>query len=390
MQLGDARSGKIFDNITGFARALRRAGLPVDSARIILAQQACLLVGVSRKEDLRASLRSVLVSRQEDLHVFDELFDAFFRNPEIAKQLLTQLLPQNKAADLPKRSPRASEALTAPPSDSGAVQPKQEEHRLDAAMSASAVERLRHADFESMSASEFKLVEQLARQVPLSLPRMTSRRTRYGERGGRLHWSRLMRDCARHGGDLGVMAYLQPVRRPLPLLILVDVSGSMERYARLMLAFLHQATRAAPRSVFTFGVTLTDLRQPFRERDTDRMLAAANAKISDFASGTRLGESLAIFHRHYHQTLVARRTVVLVITDGLDTGAPELLERELAWLAGQSRYLLWLNPLLRFQGYQPIASGAQVLARHAHRMLAIHNLSRIEELARAMTTLMRL
>jgi uncharacterized protein with von Willebrand factor type A (vWA) domain len=120
------------------------------------------------------------------------------------------------------------------------------------------------------------------------------------------------------------------------------------------------------------------------------MFDSANVLIKDFASGTRLGESLAILHCDYPQVLVARRTVVLLITDGLDTGIPKILERELSWLAGQSRYLLWLNPLLRYAGYQPSAAGAQVLAAHAHRTLAIHNLAKVEELALAMVSLMRL
>lgn len=390
MRLGDVRRGKISNNVIGFARALRRAGLPIDTARIALAQEACVLVGLSQREDLRSALKSVLANRQQDLHVFDEIFDAFFRNPESVRQLMAQLLPQTKVGHLPRRSPRASEALVAAQPASQPPVPREDTFRLDAAMSASAVDRLRHADFESLSASEFQLVEQLARRVPLSLPYLASRRLRCGERGHRVHWPRLMRDCARHGGDLGVMSYLRPVSRPLPLLILVDVSGSMERYARLMLAFLHQATRAAPRSVFSFGVTLTDLTQSFRKRDTDQMFDSANVLIKDFASGTRLGESLAILHCDYPQVLVARRTVVLLITDGLDTGIPKILERELSWLAGQSRYLLWLNPLLRYAGYQPSAVGAQVLAAHAHRTLAIHNLAKVEELALAMVSLMRL
>jgi uncharacterized protein with von Willebrand factor type A (vWA) domain len=174
------------------------------------------------------------------------------------------------------------------------------------------------------------------------------------------------------------------------LLVLVDVSGSMERYARLLLAFLHAATRGQRRrDVFAFGTHLTDLTPAFRLSDADDMLAAASAAITDFAGGTRLGESLASLRAHHARRLVGRRTLVLVITDGLDTGEPEVLARELAWLRLHSRRLLWLNPLLRFAGYTPSARGASVLHRHAHGMVAVHNLSKLEDLAASLAAVMR-
>jgi uncharacterized protein with von Willebrand factor type A (vWA) domain len=178
--------------------------------------------------------------------------------------------------------------------------------------------------------------------------------------------------------------------QPLPLLVLVDVSGSMERYARLLLAFLHAATRDHPRrDVFAFGTHLTDLTPAFRLADTDDMLAAAGAAIEDFAGGTRLGESLASLRERQARRLVGRRTLVLVITDGLDTGEPAQLAAELAWLRRASRRLLWLNPLLRFDGYAPLARGAAVLHGQAHGMLAVHNLSRLEDLAASLAALMK-
>jgi len=168
----------------------------------------------------------------------------------------------------------------------------------------------------------------------------------------------------------------------------------MERYARLLLAFLHAAThggrdRIGRRDVFAFGTQLTDLTPAFRHADTDAMLAAAGVAISDFAGGTRLGESLATLRQQHARRLVGRRTLVLVITDGLDTGAPEELARELDWLRRRSRRLLWLNPLLRFEGYAPTARGAAVLHQHAHGMLAVHNISKLEELAAGLAALMK-
>lgn len=388
--LGDARSGKLADNIAGFGRALRRAGLRVDSSRIALAQEAAQLVGVDDKADLGAAMEAVLVSREQERDVFRELFDAYFRDPEIAHKLLAQMLPsaEGKAA-ASRRRPRVSEALAPQKKFGGAPRPPDKEVDFDAAMTASDLERLKHADFNALSATEFHLVERLAREVALPVPQVEIRRMRPGLRGTQLHWARSLRHSARTGGELLVLKRMQRRREPLPLLVLVDISGSMERYARLLLAFLHAATRAhRRRDVFAFGTHLTDLTPAFRIADTDAMLAAASLAIADFAGGTRLGESLATLRRQHARRLVGRRTLVLVISDGLDTGEPEELSRELDWLTHRCRRLLWLNPLLRYEGYAPLARGAAVLHRHAHAMLAVHNLGKLQDLAGSLADLL--
>ena len=393
MQLGDARSGKLSDNITGFGRALRRAGVRSDSARVALAQEAALLVGLGSKNDLSAALESVLVSREQDRMVFRELFDAYFRNPDVAAKLLAQMLPTAEGkAEPSKRRPRVREALS--PQKAFAqhqAQPhKEEEVQFDAAMTASFMERLKHADFNALTGAEYHLVQRLAQGIALPIPTVRSRRTQPGARGTRMHWSGVMQRAAQSGGELLRLPRLQRRQEPLPLLVLVDVSGSMERYARLLLAFLHAATATHKRrDVFAFGTHLTDLSAAFRVRDADAMLAAASAQIADFAGGTRLGESLATLRTQHARRLVGRRSLVLVISDGLDTGEPDALERELVWLKGRCRRLLWLNPLLRYDGYSPTARGAAVLHRHAHGMLAVHNLSRLEELAASLAAVMQ-
>ena len=388
--LGDARSGKFADNIAGFGRALRRAGLRVDSARIALAQQAVQIVGVEAKADLGAAMEAVLVSREQEREVFRELFDVFFRDPELAHKLLSQMLPTAQGqAEPSKRRPRVSEALAPQKRFGGGERKPDKEVEFDAAMTASDMARLKHADFNALSAGEFHLVERLARDIALPVPEVEMRRMRPGMRGSRLHWARSMRHSAQTGGELMVLRRMQRSRQPLPLLVLVDVSGSMERYARLLLAFLHAATRLhRRRDVFAFGTHLTDLTPAFRIADTDAMLAAASAAIDDFAGGTRLGESLATLRQRHARRLVGRRTLVLVISDGLDTGEPEELSRELEWLTHRCRRLLWLNPLLRFEGYAPLARGASVLHRHAHAMLAVHNLAKLQDLAQSLSTLL--
>lgn len=392
MTLGDARRGRLAENLVAFGRALRRAGVSVDASRMALAQQATGLIDLGRREDLAAALEAVLVSREQDRAVMRELFEVFFRDPQMANKLLAQMLPTAEGhAEPDKKRPRVRDALNpARPKTQAAARPPDREFEFDATMTASDLARLRHADFNGLSADEYRLVERLARDIPLRMPELPSRRLQAGWRGSRPHWPGVMRRAARTGGELLQLPQLARRMQPLPLVVLVDVSGSMERYARLLLAFLHAATRNhRRREVFAFGMNLTDLGPSFKLRDTDAMLAQANAQISDFAGGTRLGASLAQLRQRHGRRLVGRRSVVLLISDGLDTGEPQELEKELQWLRLHSRRLLWLNPLMRFDAYEPLARGAAVLHRQAHAMLAVHNLSRLEELAASLARLIR-
>ncbi|MDA7417192.1 VWA domain-containing protein [Xenophilus arseniciresistens] len=396
-QLGDARRGKLAGNLVGFGRALRRAGVRLDASRMALAAQAAELVGVQDRRDLAAAMEAVMVSREQDRGVFRELFDAWFRDPELANKMLAQMLPTAEGrAEPPKQRPRVREALAAPKPPRAAPQ-NEHEVDFDAAMTAGERQRLQHADFNALGAAEYRLVERLARDVPLPVPTVPGRRLRAAAHGGahaRMHWPGVWHEAARTGGEMLRLPRLLRREQPLPLLVLVDVSGSMERYARLLLAFVHAATRGlrgrgGRRDVFAFGTGLTDLTPAFRAADTDQMLLAAGQAIEDFAGGTRLGDALAQLRHRHARRLVGRRTLVLLVSDGLDTGEPEALRSELQWLRRHSRRLLWLNPLLRFEGYAPIARGAAVLHREADAMLAVHNLQALEELAQLIAALLR-
>ena len=393
MLLGDARAGKLADNITGFGRALRRAGVKIDSQRIALAHNAAGHVGIAEKGDLSAAFEAVMISREQDRGVFRELFDVYFQDPKVANKLLAQLLPSAEGkAEPSKRRPRVREALAPQKKFGQQAKPTSEDQKVDfdAAMTASDITRLQHADFNALSATEYRLVERLARDIKLPLPKFLSRRTRPAATGARMHWPGVMSHAARTGGELLRLPRLERQKKYLPLLVLVDVSGSMERYARLLLAFLHASTRRHPqRDVFAFGMGLTDLTPAFKQADTDDMLAHASALIEDFAGGTQLGASLGTLRTQHARRLVGRRTIVLMITDGLDTGEPAELAQELGWLRRRSRRVLWLNPLLRFEGYAPLAQGAAVLHQHAHGMLAVHNLSKLEELASSLAALLK-
>jgi uncharacterized protein with von Willebrand factor type A (vWA) domain len=385
MQLGDARTGKWPINLLGFARALRRSGVPMDSAKIALSLQAAMAVGLENKADLQTALSCVLISRLEDRAVFQELFDAYFKDPKVANQLLAQMLPSTEGqAQANKRKPRVNEALNPKRGQASHQDPKKDtEFEWDAAMTASDLARLRQSDFGALGAEEFKLVQRLALQIPMVLPTCITRRQTASKRG--LNWPRAFRQALQTEGEMLHLPKRGPRRRPLPLMIIVDISGSMERYARLLLAFLHQATRSYPeREVMVFGTELTRLSAVFQCADPDEMLQGVNETVRDFAAGTLLGRSLHQLQVRHPRTLVAKRSVVLLITDGLDTGESQELEAALQWLKRHCKTLCWLNPLLRFEGYEPLAKGASLLDRYADAKIAIHNLSHLEQLARAL------
>lgn len=399
-QWGDARRGKLADNLVGFGRTLRRAGFPLDSQRMALASQALMAVGVADRSDCANALEAVLVSDASQRVVFHELFDAYFKDPEVANKLLAQLLPKSQGQQDSKQRMRTQDALRPPtPAQSQQRERKDEEVRLDAAMTASQIKRLHQADFNTLSASEYALVQDLVRDISLPFPRVAARRYIPKAHAAQLDWSRMAAHAARLGGECVQLPHMGRAQEVLPLMVLVDVSGSMERYVRMLLAYLHaalkrgaargRAWRVGRRDVMAFGTQLNDLSEAFALPDTDDMLAAVQRQVKDFAGGTRLGESLAQLRLQHAKRLVGRRTVVLLISDGLDTGKPEELDAELAWLNRHSRRLLWLNPLLRFDQYQPAAAGARVLSQRAHGMVAIHNVDHLRDLARSVERILK-
>lgn len=379
--------GRFLDRLASFGGRLRRAGLPVDASRIALAAQAVSLVGVEHRSDMRAALESVLVSREQDRQVFRALFDAWCRDAGFAE-------PQGPpAGSASAGEPPISDADRGGPDD--AVPDGRHDVRSNAAMAASARRRLRHADFGTLDPDEYRVAERLARTIALPVPGTPGRRlypARLAGAHARMHWRGILREAAATGGEMLRLPRLQRLPRPLPVLALVDVSGSMERYARMLLAFLHAASRGlAARGgrldIFAFGTGLTDLTPAFRSKDTDRMLLAAGRSIEDYGGGTRMGESLEQLRTRFAHRLTGGRTLVLLVSDGLDTGDPGTLRSELAWLRRHSRQLLWLNPLMRFEGYEPLTRSAGALRGAAHAMLAAHNLDALEGLAQGVARL---
>ncbi|PMS35242.1 hypothetical protein B0G57_111108 [Trinickia symbiotica] len=372
-------------HVLAFARALRTAGIRADSSKIALALEAVSLVGIDTREDVCATLECVLICREADRFVFHALFDAWFdagasHGQPIAQEAFQEAV--GSAATQERRRVRDA----APQWPRAKIAPAVEYRiRFSGLLTASDKERLRFSDFGTLDALEYREVQRLARSIAVALPSAKARRhqaTVGSASSSPIDWPRALREGVRTGGELIRLPRARRRQKRLPLLALVDVSGSMERYARMWLAFLHMAIPLdGRRDVFAFGTHITDLKRCFGCGDVDEMLTRANAAIDDFAGGTRIGGSLAQLRRRYAHRFVGGRTIVVIITDGLETGSPEALHDELSWLKRRARCLLWLNPMMRFEEYTPVARGASALHRYADTMLAAHNLHRLEEAA---------
>jgi uncharacterized protein len=383
MQLGDARVGKLAENVVGFARTLRRAGLAIDPSRSVLAQQALMQIDLGSQVEVRAALETVFVTEQGQRPLFNELFTAYFKDPEIANKLLAQLLPQSTGKSIArKHRPRVQEALAAQKNVPAVKESGETKIQFDATMTASDNERLKYADFNQLSTGEFQLVQRVASQLKLRLPEYKTRRTSLIEKGDRPDWASYFQALAQYGDDAFTFTQRGRQSRANPLVILLDISGSMERYSRMMLTFLHAATKPyKQKTVFAFGTRLTNLTPAFAKSDPDLMLKSVSDLIGDFAGGTKLGDTIASLRLDHSRHFIGRRTTILLVSDGLDTGKADVLNVNLAWLKRHCAHLFWFNPLLRYEGYVPSATGPALLNRYADQAIAIHNLNSLEQMA---------
>ena len=381
----------IAENIVHFARILRTAGMPIGPDRVLAAMAAVELVGLNRRDDVHAALSAVMLDRHEQQTLFDAAFDAFWRDPKLLEQLMFLLLPKiSGRGDKPvaPRSNRLADALAAPPPKlppNPANKSAQEELAFDTTFTFSDRERLQQADFESMTAAEFEAANRLAEQLPLPLSPVRRRRHEASGRG-RIDLRRTMLAMARQPRTL-VPRFSEP-RTELPtLVVLLDISGSMDRYARLLLHYVHGLTRRHLKvHTLTFGTRLTNITRALRNRDPDVALTLASAQVQDWKGGTRIASCLDDFNRHWARRLLGANAAVLLVSDGLDTDEHGELSRAAGQLRLFAHQIVWLNPLLRFDRFEPRAAGIRAILPHVDRFLPVHNLASLADLAVALRT----
>lgn len=383
-----SRDSRLFENIMHFARVLRGAGLPIGPGQVLEALTAVKAAGIGSREDFYWTLHAVFVNRRDQREVFDQAFHVFWRNPKLLNRVIGLLLPRFKGeepdTEQEELAPRVADALNADRPLQAQEPAEMEEVVLDASLTFSDRELLQSKDFERMTAAEIAEAKRLIRSFRLPIMEVRTRRYRPSPQGGRVDLRATLRASLRSAGTIP-LKLKTPKRRHPPLVVLCDISGSMSRYSRLFLHFLHAVTSDRDRvHTFLFGTRLTNITRDLKARDIDVSLDRVSKHVMDWSGGTRIGPSLAEFNRKWGRRVLGQGALVLLITDGLDRDAIDVLEAEMERLHKSCRRLIWLNPLLRFEAYQPISQGPRVMIRHVDDFRAIHNLDSMQNLTAAL------
>jgi uncharacterized protein with von Willebrand factor type A (vWA) domain len=381
-------SGRLLENLMHFGRALRAAGLPVGPGKVLAATEAVHAVGIANRGDFYWALHAVFVNRRDQRELFDQAFHIFWRNPQLLEKMMGLLLPEMRSPDAPKgeeMSRRLAEALHPGQSDASDDRPLEKEVELDAAMTFSDRELLQRMDFEQMSSEEVARAKWLIRRMTLPLMDVPTRRYQGDPRGARADMRATLRAALRSGGLIALKRKTRRTRSP-PLVILCDISGSMSRYSRLFLHFMHAVTNDRDRVyTFLFGTRLTNVTRFLRYRDVDVALDKVAGVVEDWSGGTRIGQCLGEFNRRWSRRVLAQGAVVLFITDGLDRDAGAGLGLEMDRLHKSCRRLIWLNPLLRYEGFAPKSLGMRAILPYVDEFRPVHNLESLGELVSALS-----
>ena len=376
-------TGLMADNVIGFARALRAAGIPVGPGAVIDAMNALQLIEIGNRADVYATLQSVFVTRHEHMLIFAQAFDLFFRAAEDWKHMLDSVpLPDQARKKPPPASRRVQEAMSQP-----SMREEPEVQEQDLRLSVSDKEVLQKKDFAQMTAAGIAEATRAIDMMRLPQAELETRRYKPDPRGLKLDMRRTLRGSLRTGGDIIDIYKLGRIEKPAPIVALLDISGSMSEYTRLFLHFLHAITDARKRvSVFLFGTRLTNVTRALRERDPDEALASCSSSVEDWAGGTRIATSLHTFNKLWARRVLGQGAIVLLISDGLEREADDKLAFEMDRLHRSCRRLIWLNPLLRFGGFEPKAQGIKMMLPHVDEFRPVHNLSSMQALVKALSS----
>ena len=385
---GEERDGRLGENIVYFARALRAAGIPLGPGSVLDALAAVRAAGIGTKQDFYWTLHAVFVKRHEHSVLFDQAFKIFFRKRGYLERLIAMMSPEMTGAppqqpEEPQASQRVLDALF---QGAEKVEREKQEVELDARLTVSDREVLEKKDFAQMSAAEMAAAKDAIKRMVLGFDNVKTRRLAPHPHGHRIDLRRTLRSSLKGGGAVIDLKYRGPRTKMPPVVVLLDISGSMSQYTRLFLHFLHAITDARKRvSTFLYGTRLTNVTRALKEKDPDEALAACSASVLDWSGGTRIATSLAIFNKRWSRRVLTQGAVVLLFTDGLERDPDERLGFEIDRLHRSCRRLIWLNPLLRFSGFEAKARGIKVMLPHVDELRPIHNLESMHELCEALS-----
>ena len=375
-------------NVMHFARLLRRAGLPVGPSETIAAQNALTQIDLGSKIEAKTALRAVMIHRHEHQDVFDQAFALFWRDPSAAEQAAAMALLDAQKHKKPERPPPASRRVAEAFTNPNAPKPKPEEEPpvQDAILTVSDQERLQSMDFEAMSAAEIEDAKKEIRRLRLPLDLRKTRTMRPDPNGPTMNLRRTIRASLRQGGEILSIARDRRRTRPPPLVVLCDISGSMGRYAQILLHFLHAVTNDRDRvHIFLFGTRLTNVTRQLRARDPEAAFQMVSHAVPDWSGGTRIGEALEKFNKLWARRVLGQGAIVLLISDGLDRDGAVGLADNMDRLHRSSRRLIWLNPLLRWAGFEPKSQGIRAMLPHVDEFRPVHNLVSLRALIESLS-----
>ena len=380
-------SGHLLHNLLLFGRILRGLGLDVNPGRMMDLVSALDTIEIGNKADFFYAARTLLVHEREDLELFDEAFELFWRKPAESWGLEWQGLIRRRRSTKPVVTPPPLKDEPPSTNDSDSAS-KETTTVIEVTRTYSDREVLRHKDFAQMTVEESEAVRQMMAHLRWKISERRTRRRRPGK-GELLDLRRTLRRSLRSGGEIFSLAYREPKLKPRPLVIVADISGSMERYTRVLLHFIYgmKAALTQPVEAFVFSTRLTRITRPLQIRDLDLALKNVSELVHDWAGGTRIGESLKYFNFEWGRRVLGRGAVVLIISDGWDRGDIELLHREMARLKRNCHRVIWLNPLLGAPDYEPLTRGIQAALPHIDNFLPVHNLASLEDLANRLADL---
>jgi len=387
-----APAGRLAENVMHFARLLRAAGLRIGPDRVLDCVKAldiaCAHQFPPRRDDWYWTMSAALLSRHEQQPVFDQAFAIFWRDPKLTEKMMQALLPQaygRTATPEREQSQRLTDALLKQQREVH----EREEQRIDveARLTFSAREVLQRMDFDTMSAAELAEAKKMLSELRLPLPLVRTRRFRAHPQGTRIDLRKTLKKSLRDGADIIDLVRSSPRELHPPLVVLCDISGSMNPYSRMFLHFLHAITNDRDRvTVFVFGTRLTNITRQLRHRDVDVAMAKVAEAIQDWSGGTRIGASLREFNYRWGRRVLGQNACVLLVSDGLDREAGEGLGEEMERLAKSCRTLVWLNPLLRYEKFEARPAGVRAMLPHVDLFLPVHNLKTLVDLARTLSS----
>ncbi len=391
--MGGRIQSHLEDSITAFGRFIRQAGFDIGTGEIMNAIHAVETVGVSRKDDFQSALRSTLITTHKEMDLFNEAFELYWRNPDkienvadILRKLYESRLAQAEIESMSRQKPKTLKEMgSLREQNKSGEESLDEEYQL---LMYSRDEILKQKDFANYNDDEIKEAKLILERFVWDFGQRFNRRMKTGKKPHRLDFKRTFRKNMFPDQDFIQLMWSEKKSKPRPIVMLCDVSASMESYTKMLLHFMHTFSGLNRRvESFIFGTQLTRITKYFKDRNVDTAIRKLSRNVEDWSGGTRIGDAVEKFNYHWARRVLSQGAVVIVISDGWDTGKTELLSREIERLQKSCHRLIWLNPNLGYDGYQPITQGIQTILPHVDEFLPVHNLKSLMDLGKVLANL---